>query len=170
MQPEISLSLTDGVALAAALIAVLSAVYSRGAWVAAERANEISTRESLRPLRLQVFQAMSEFSHYCCTYRTMLHIGNVKGTRDLTDRIDTFEWEIEKSGHLGMPDVEERVRKFVNSAWKMQRLIDRIAGGQNNPHDAPYVTAEENLDALVEWFGRERRELKLLFEPYLSAA
>ncbi len=116
-----------------------------------------------------MFQAMFQFSHYCCTYNTLLHIGNVKGTRDLTDHIDTFKWEIEKHGHLGMPDIEELVRQFVNSAWKMQRLIDRIIGGQNNPHDAPYATAEENLDALIEWFAKEKSELKLHFEPYLSA-
>lgn len=164
------LSVTDGIALAALLVAVLSAVYSRGARLAAERANEIATRESLRPLRLQVFQAMYQFSHYCSTYWTLYHVGNVKGTRNLTERIETFKWQIEQHGHLGMPDIEERARQFVNSAWKMQRLIDRIAGGQNNPHDAPYATAEENLDALIEWLAKENRELKLLFQPYLSAA
>ena len=170
MQPEYGLSLTDGIAVAALLVAVISAIYSRGARIAAECANEIATRESLRPLRLQVFQAMHRFSHYCSTYSTLLHLGSVKGTRDLTDRIDSFKWEIEQHGHLGMPDVEERMGQFVNSAWKMQRLIDRMAGGQNNPHDPPYATAEDNLNALIEWFAKEDRELKTLFQPYLSAA
>jgi len=46
---------SDFIALAALLVAALSAIYARGARDAAKRANEISTRESRRPLRLQVF-------------------------------------------------------------------------------------------------------------------
>jgi hypothetical protein len=170
MPPESPLSLTDAIAGCAFLIAILSAVYARGARIAAERANEISTRESLRPLRLQVYRAMHQFAHYCSTYWTMYHLEQVKGTRDLTERIDSFKWEIEQQGHLGMPEVDERANQFIKSAWKMQRLIDRMAGGQNNPHDPPYETAEDNLHGLIEWFANERGELKVLFGPYLSAA
>ena len=97
-------------------------------------------------------------------------MGEVRRSRELVARIDTFKWEIEQHGHLDMPDVEEKAHKFVQNAWKMQRLVDRIDGGQNNPHDRQYATAEENVEALVDWFGEENRELKNLFAPYLSAA
>lgn len=170
MQPEGGLSLTDAIAGAAFLVAILSAMYARGARLAADRANEISTRESLRPLRLQVYRAMFQFAHYCSTYWTLYHLQQVNGTRELTERIDNFKWEVEQHGHLGMPEVDERVRQFVNSAWKMQRLIDRISGGQNNPHDPPYASADDNLHGLIEWFAKEQRELKQLFAPYLAAA
>jgi hypothetical protein len=170
MPPETTLTLTDAIAGGAFLVAILSAIYARGARLAAERANQIATRESLRPLRLQVYRAMHQFAHYCSTYLTLYHLQQVKGTRDLTDRIDSFKWEIEQHGLLGMPEVDERARQFVNGAWKMQRLIDRMAGGQNNPHDPPYATAQDNLHGLIDWFAEERRGLKELFAPYMSAA
>ena len=170
MPREFALTLTDAIAGAAFLVAILSAIYAHDAQLAAKRANEISNRESLRPLRLQVYRAMHQFAHYCCTYWTLYHLQQVKGTRDLTERIDSFKWEIEQHGHLGMPEVDERTRQFVNAAWKIQRLIDRIAGGQNNPHDSPYPTAEDNLHSLIEWFAEEERELKVLFAPHLSIA
>jgi hypothetical protein len=69
-----------------------------------------------------------------------------------------------------MPDVEEKAKALVNGAWKLQRLVDRIAGGQNNPHDHEYATAEENVQGLIEWFAKENRELKTIFQPYLAAA
>ena len=169
MPLETSLILTYAIPAAALLVAILSAVYARGARLAAERANEISIRESLRPLRLQVYRAMHQFAHYCSTYWTLYHLQQVKGTRDQTERIVSFKWEIELHGDLGLPQVDERVRQFVNNAWKMQRLIDRMAGGQNNPHDPPYTTAEENLHGLVEWFASERSSLKTLFSPQLAA-
>lgn len=170
MPPDITVSITDLIAIAALLVAILSAIYTRGARDAANRANEISTRESRRPLRLQVFQAMHQFSHYCSTYWTLYHMGEVKRSRELTSRIGTFEWEIEQHGHLDMPDVEAKAKQFVLTAWKMQRLIDRIAGGQTEPHDRQYASAEENIEALVDWFAEENRELKTLFQRYLSAA
>ena len=164
------LSSADVIALLALLVAVLSAVYSRGDQYAARRANEISIRESRRPLRLQVFQAMHHFSHYCATYWTLYHMGAVRRSRELTARIDTFKWELAQHGHLDMPDADEKAKQFIQNAWKMHRLVDRIDGGQNNPHDRQYTTAEENIEGLVNWFGEENRELKKLFEPYLSAA
>ncbi|MCS3902017.1 hypothetical protein J2T55_000009 [Methylohalomonas lacus] len=170
MPLKMALSPTDFIALAALLVAVLSTIYSRGARNAAKRANEISTRESRRPLRLQVFQAMHHFSHYCSTYWTLYHMGEVRRSRKLAARIDTFKWEIEQHGHLEMPDVEDKAKQFVQNAWKMQRLVDRIDGEKNNSHDRQYSTAEENIEALVDWFAEENRELKSLFQPYLSAA
>jgi hypothetical protein len=170
MPPELPPGSSDLIALGALLVAGLSAIYARRAHVAAERANDISVRESRRPLRLQVFQAMHHFSHYCATYWTLYHMGEVRRSRELIARIGTFKWEIEQHGHLDMPDVEEKSHEFIQNAWKMQRLVDRIDGGQNNPHDRQYATAEENIEALVDWFGQENRDLKNLFVPYLSAA
>ena len=71
-----------------------------------------------------------------------------------------------------MPNLEEKekAKALVNGAWKLQRLVDRIAWGQNNPHDREYATAEENVEGLVDWFDKENRELKALFQPYLAAA
>lgn len=170
MPLDLDIKVSDVIAVIALLISILSAIYARGQRTAAERANLIAVRESRRPLRLQVFQSMHHFSKYCSTYWTLYHMGEVTRSRELTERIDTFKWEIEQHGHLDMPDVEEKAKAFVNGAWKLQRLIDRIAGGQNNPHDREYATAEENVEGLVDWFTKENRELKALFQPYLGAA
>jgi hypothetical protein len=113
---------------------------------------------------------MFQFSHYCSTYWTLYHLGAVKKARDLVARIDTFKWEIEQHGHLDMPDVEDKEKELISNAWNMQRLIDRIAGGQNKPVDRTYATAEENIQGVVEWFANENHELKTLFRPYLAGA
>lgn len=166
---DLDIKISDVIAAIALLISVLSAIYARGQRTAAERANLIAVRESRRPLRLQVFQSMHHFSKYCSQYWTLYHMGEVNRSRELMERIDTFKWEIEQHGHLDMPDVEEKAKAFVNGAWKLQRLVDRIANGQNNPHDREYSTAEENVEELVDWFAKENRELKTLFQPYLGA-
>jgi len=113
---------------------------------------------------------MHHFSKYCSTYWTLYHLGEVNRSRELTDRIDTFKWEIDQHGHLDMPDVEEKAKAFVNAAWKLQKLVGRIAGGQNNPHDREYATAQDNVEGLVDWFAKENRELKALCQAYLGAA
>ena len=164
------MSPNDFLAIVALLIASLAAFYARGARDAAAKANKITVHESRRPLCLAVFQAMFQFSHYCSTYWTLYHLRAVKKADDLVARIDTFKWEIEQHGHLDMPDVETKVKELISKAWNMQRLIDRIAGGQNEPLDRTYATAEENVGGLVEWFASENRELKTLFRPYLAGA
>jgi len=164
------MSSSDLLALVALLIAGLAAFYARGARDVAARANKIAVHESRRPLRLAVFQAMFQFSHYCSTYWTLYHMGAVNRARDLVSRIDTFKWEIEQHGHLDMPDVEAKMNEFISNAWKMQRLIDRIAGGQNEPVECTDGTAKENVESLVEWFASENRELKTVFHPYLASA
>lgn len=90
------------------------------------------------------------------------------GTRDLVEQIENFKWEIDQHGSLAMPNVEDKATQLEKKAWQMQRLLDRIAGGQNNSHDRVYNTAEENLDGLVDWFATEHRQLKTLFQPYLD--
>lgn len=170
MPIDMDIKVSDAIAAIALVISILSAIYARGQRTAAERANLIAVRESRRPLRLQVFQSMHHFSKYCSTYWTLYHMGEVNRSQELTEHINTFKWEIEQHGHLEMPDVDEKAKAFVNGASKLQRLVDRIAGGQNNPHDREYTTAEENVEGLVDWFARENRGLKALFQPYLGAA
>ncbi|HYS89185.1 MAG TPA: hypothetical protein VEN78_29880 [Bradyrhizobium sp.] len=113
---------------------------------------------------------MTQFAQYCSTYVTLHHLKVVNGTRELMDRIDTFKWEIEQHGPLAMPNVETKVEEFVNRAWQMQRLIDRIAGGQSNSLEPVYSTAKENLDAVVIWFAEQTRDLKTLFTEHLAGA
>lgn len=161
---------SDPIAIAALLAALLSALYTRHARDAARRANDISVQQTLRPLRLAVYQTMKQFSHFCTTYRTLQHVGAVYSTRDLVEQIESFKWEIDQHGPLAMPNVEDKASQFEKKAWQMQRLLDRIAVGQNNPHDPAYNSAEENLDGLVDWFATEHRQLKTLFQPYLGVA
>ena len=170
MPLDLDNKVAEVIAIIALLISVLSVIYARGQRAAADHANVIAVLESRRPLRLQVFQSMHQFSKYCSSYWTLYHMGEVNRSRELTERIDTFKWEIEQQGQLDMPDVEEKAKALVNGAWKLQRLVDRIAGGQNNPHDREYATAVENVEGLVDWFDKENRELKALFQPYLAAA
>ncbi len=161
---------SDLIAFAAVLAACLAALYARHARDAARKANELSVYWQRRPLRLAVFQSMTQFAQYCSTYVTLHHLKVVNGTRELMDRIDTFKWEIEQHGPLAMPNVETKVEEFVNRAWQMQRLIDRIAGGQSNSLEPVYSTAKENLDAVVIWFAEQTRDLKTLFTEHLAGA
>ena len=161
---------SDLIAYAAVLAACLAALYARHARDAARKANEISEYWQRRPLRLAVFQSMTQFALYCSTYVTLHHMKAVHGTRDLVSHIDTLKWEIEQHGPLAIPEVEAKVEEFVKGAWQMQRLLDRIAGGQNNPLDQAYPTAQENLDAVVNWFAEQNRELRTLFNEHLAGA
>src|ERR1039457_5485437 len=101
---------SDLIAIGSALIALLSVVYARHTGNAAQKANEIARKandiavhNSLRPARLEVYRSMMDFAQYCSTYWThwtLEHLGPVKGTRDLVERIDSFKWEIEQQGPL----------------------------------------------------------------------
>ena len=159
---------SDYIAGFAAVVALFSAYYTRDARDAARKANEIAAREGHRPLRLAVYQAMALFSRYCGKYFTMQCIGEVKGTGDLGVRIDTFKWEVGQHGHLDMPDVELRITEMINAAWRLKRLLDKLADGQNESLEAVYSTAEENRAAVTDWFGEQDRDLKDLFRPLLA--
>ena len=164
------MNISDYIATIAALVAFLSAYYTRHARDAARKANQIATRESRRPLRLAVYQAAALFSRYCGQYLTLQCIGQAKGTRELVARIDTFKWEVEQHGPLNMPEVERRIEELIKAAWRLQRLLDRLAGGQNESNEPVYATAEENREAVSDWFAEQDRELKELFGPYLAEA
>ena len=168
---------SDLIAVVSTLFALLAALYARHARDAARaandiarKANEIAVHGSLRPSRLEVYRSMTAFAHYCSTYRTLLHMRAVNGTRDLVEKIDSLKWEIEQQGPLHMSDVEAKASEFQRKAWQMQRLLDRLPAGQNNPEDRAYQSGEENMDGLVEWFANEGKELRATFQPYLSEA
>ena len=161
---------SDLIALAFMLVAVLSALYSKHASNAARRANDIAVHQNLRPLRLAVYRSMNDFAHFCSTYRTLQHLKSVNGTRDLVERIESFKWEIGQHGPLKMPSIENKATEFQIKARQLQKILDRVAGGQSNPLDQSFNSAEENLDSLVDWFANERRELKSSFQTYLVEA
>lgn len=164
------MSTGDYIAVGAILIAFLSAYYARQARDAARKANVIAVRENRRPLRLAVFLSALQFCRYCAEYVTLQHLGSATGTRDLVARIDAFKWEVEQHGHLDMADVERRITELINAAWCLQRLLDRISGGQNVPLDKAYATAEAQREAVSDWFAAQANELRSLFRPYLADA
>lgn len=149
--------------LLACVIALLSAFYAR-------KSRDISVHQNLRPLRLAVYKSMTEYAHYCSTYRTLQHVKAVEGTRDLVERIETLKWEIEQYGPLNMPDVEKKALEFQNKGWQLQKVLDRLAGHDNRPLDMQFVTLEDNMHSITNWFAQEQKDLKVMFAKYLTIA
>lgn len=169
---EFSITISDLIAIAALLVVSLSALYTRDARDVARKANEITAHNNLRPSRLEVYQLMRKFARYCCRYPTIWHNHPVpvQGTQDLMEQIDRFKWEIELLGPLTMPTVESKIKEFQNNAWKIQRQLDRLAAGRDDPVDRNYPTGKDNLDAIVDWFANQEKELRATFQTYLSEA
>jgi hypothetical protein len=42
-----------------------------------------------------------------------------------------------------------------------------LAGADAKPIETEFETAEDNIDAIIEWFVAQEKELKDKFEPYL---
>ncbi len=154
------------VSAVASIIALLSAIYSRQSRNIAQEANNITVHQSLRPLRLTIYNSMKEFAHYCSTYRTLQHMNAVDGTRDLIERIETLKWELDQYGPLNMPDVEKKALEFNSKGWELQRVLDRLSGFGNKRFEAD----EDNMHTIIEWFSEEKKQLKILFEIYLKNA
>ena len=91
----------------------------------------------------------------------------VTGTNDLITRIEEFKWEIDQYGPLAMSEVEQKIENIIKSAWKLQRVLDRLAGTDPKPLDSAYNSAEDNLDDLIFWFASEEKDLRRLFEKFL---
>jgi hypothetical protein len=159
---------SDFIALLSACIASLAALYARWAATQAAKANAIAVKAELKPRRLSVYGSAKAFFHFCSTYTTMLSLKMMDGTRDLVARIDAFKWEVEQHGPLDMPEFQILVANACQKAWQLQRLIDRLQGPNATPIEKGHDTAEENIDGLIEWFAAKERELKQIFEPYLS--
>ena len=163
-----TLQTSDVISLLAAALAALSALYARHAAAHARRANELTVQNALRPDRLAVFTALVEFLQYCSTYKTLQCVKAVTGTADLMTKLDIFKWEIAQRGPLNMPTVESVVREAITNAVQLQRLLDRSAAPDAMPINSAYASAEDNLDALLDWFAAKKREAPTLFEPYLK--
>ncbi len=158
---------SDLIAMIAVCFAALAAFYARWAATQARKANEIAIQAELKPRRLAVYESVTKFLHFCSTYITMQSLKVVQGTRDLVEKIDTFKWEIEQHGPLDMPAVENLIEDAREKAWKLQRLIDRLGGPDAKPVEKGFDTAEDNVDAIIEWFAITEKKLKEKFEPYL---
>ncbi len=166
---QIPLSVSDVIAIAALIIAIFSAKFSRDAKISAQKANDIAVHNNLRSSRLEVYRSMLDFAQFCCKYPTKWHENPVptEGTRNLMQRIDNFKWQIEQQGPLALPLIENKIKEFQNKANQMQILLDRLAANRNEPRDQNYPTAKDNLDAIVDWFATEQQELKNIFSSYI---
>lgn len=158
---------SDLIALLSVCFAALAALYARWAATQARKANLIAIQAELKPRRLFVHASVKDFLHFCSTYITMQSLKTVQGSRDLVVKIDTFNWEVEQHGPLDMPEVENLIETARKKAWQLQRLIDRLEGSDAKPVEKGFETAEDNVDAIIEWFATEEKELKEIFEPYL---
>ena len=162
-----SIGRSDLIALLSVCFAALAAIYARWSAKQARISNEISVKSELKPRRLSVFASMKDFLHFCSTYNTMQHLKMVQGTNDLTDKIDTYIWEVEQHGSLDMPEFDELFENAQKKAWQLQRLLDRLAGPNAQPLNREFETAEDNLYSVIDWFASKEKELKDMFEPYL---
>ena len=162
-----SMERSDLIALLAVCFTALAALYARWAVTQARKANEISIQVELKPRRLSVYESVKDFLHFCSTYKTMQSLKMVKGTRELVAKIDTLKWEVEQHGPLDMPEVETLIENARKKAWQLQRLIDRLAGPNAKPIEKGFESAEDNVDAVIDWFAAKEKDLKDIFEPYL---
>jgi len=169
-----ALSFNDLLALAAILVAGLAALYARWAAIqakrsadAATRANAIAEYHHLRPLRLAAFHTMAAFASFCTKHKTFKLLHEIKGTQVLVREIMAFKIEMAKQGPLQIPDLERKAVEYERQGNQMQRLFDRIESGQGGSLDPAHSSAEDHLDAIVDWFAAERLDLDKRFEPYL---
>ena len=136
----------------------------------AKASNDISRHYNLIPRRLEARRLVLAFVNFCSTFRTRFGNGIVKSGSELLDHRDAFMEEYDALGPLGMPKVEERVSQITGRAVQLQRAIDRTKNRDPKPLDSQYNSLDENLDALVDYFGDQRRELPALFKEYLTDA
>lgn len=158
---------SDLIALLAVCFAALAALYARWAATQVRKANEISIQAELKPRRLSVYASVKDFLHFCSIYKTMQSLKMVQGTRELVAKIDTFIWEVEQHGPLDMPEVENLIENARKRAWQLQRLLDRLTGPDTKPIEKGFESAEDNVDAIIEWFAAQEKELKEMVESYL---
>ena len=159
---------SDVIALLAASVAGLSALYARHAAGHARRSNQITVQNALRPDRLAVFAALVDFLHFCSTYRTLQSVGSVKGTNDLSARLDRFKWEVAQRGPLDMPQVEEMIGETKAKARQLQRSLGRLGEPSDLRSDPEYIAEEDNLYAVLDWFASQEKRAPFIFEPYLK--
>lgn len=159
---KISENLALFISLLSCLIAFLSAYYAR-------KTRDLTMHNDLKPARLAIYNTLRDFADYCCKYYTLQCVQAVKGTNDLTNRIAELKWEIDSYGPLRMEDVELKAKEFQAAAWQLQRVLDRLDGNDRRPLDRKYENIEDNLHGITDWLGKEKEELKLIFEKYLKS-
>jgi hypothetical protein len=159
--------LGDKIALLVVCLSALSAEFARQAAIHAREANDSAVQSSMRAERLVIFRAISDFLHYCSSYNTMFSSKMVNGTRDLSDRIDGFKWEVRQHAFLHMSSVNGVIKTAIGNAHSLQRLLDRSTGPNPMPIDPECMDLKENIDKLVDWFSDQEKNLQNLFESYL---
>lgn len=162
--------LTNIVAIVALIVALLSAVYARQSRQVAEKSNEISIQQNLRPARLKAFELMKTHAKFCMRYRTAQVVGTFTGTAALLDQCDDFRWELERLGPLEMPDIEALIPEFRGKGIRLQQALDRLNAKSLNSATDEYVSAEDDVHSIVEWFSAEEKALNSKFEKYLTSA
>jgi hypothetical protein len=158
----------DLIALLAVCFTALAALYARWAATQARKANEISIQAELKPRRLSIYASVKDFLHFCSTYKTMQSLKMVQGTKELVAKIDTFIWEVEQLGPLDLIEVENLIENAQKKAWQLQRLLHRLTGPDAKPIEKGFDSAEDNVDAIIEWFATQEKELKKIFETNLK--
>jgi hypothetical protein len=161
---------SESISLLSAIIAVLSALYAGRQAKQAKTANEIAIKTELKPRRLAAYSSFKAFLHFCSTYRTIQGLESASRTRNLTEKISEFEWEIAQQGPLDMPEVDELMRTAIQKAWQLQRTIDRLAGPNPKSLDPKFTSAEDFADSLEDWFSSSEKQMIKLFDPYLRIA
>jgi hypothetical protein len=158
------------ISLLSCVIAFVSACYARKSRDIAKKANRISIHHDLKPARLAVYNRLRDFADYCGKYYTLQHVKVVEGTNDLCNRIAELKWEIDSYGPLDMKDIEVKAEEFQKKAWQLQRVLDRLNGKDRSSLDKEYENIKDNLYGLIDWFAKERNDLKQLVEKYLNIA
>ncbi|MBI9076580.1 MAG: hypothetical protein JEZ02_14330 [Desulfatibacillum sp.] len=170
------------VSFCALLVSILGALYSRRCAVEAAKANKIAneangiskeanhmSRQTIfRPARLSGYQYLLNFLDFCSNYSTKHSHKFVQGTRQLMERVDKFEKDIEELGPMEMPEVEMLINEAVTQAQNLQRVLDLKKGQNPKAFDVKFNTAEEKRWAIEDWFTDKKSELKMTVEPYLG--
>ena len=163
------------IALLAVLVSGLSALYARQsrreaqkANKSAQRANEIAVHNGMRSLRLSAYNQTKDFLHFCVTYETQRQARIVNKSRDLVQKLDEFQWQIDQLGPLDMVRVEEQRGEIIRLAWRLQRVIDRLEGIHDRPENSDYDGLMLELHNVLDSFADQKRELPILFQELLA--
>jgi hypothetical protein len=136
----------------------------------ASKANELSKHYNLIPRRLEARRLALDFVRYCCVFRTSYVMGDATSGTEVLDARDEFLNNYDALGPLGMSTVHDRISQITGQAVNLQRAIDRTKSADPKPLSSDYESLNDNLDALVDYYGRQRQELPALFEEYLVDA
>ncbi len=69
---------------------------------------------------------------------------------------------------MDMPEVDNLINNGLRKANQLRRLLNRLAGPNAKPVEAQFASAEDNCDAIIEWFALQEEGLRNVFDPYLK--